>query len=491
MTEDRTAKTETGVGESGESPLEELGAIVGRQFVVTGDALEPFTHDATFLEGQASAAVLPGSTDEVSRVIAVCNRLGIAVVARGSGTSLVGGPVSLTGGIVLSLERMNDIVIDRGNVCAIAGAGAITGKIQEAAALYGLMYPPDPASLQMSSIGGNVACNSGGPSCLKYGVTADYVMGMTVALADGQVLNLGGRTRKRSSGYRLAHLFVGSEGTLGVVTEVVLKLIPLTKYRATGMIGFRAGRDAAAAVARLMGSGYLPAALELMDRGALEVVRHLLPPGFESDFDCVLLIEQDGSSADQVQDELERMVVVLDGDDNRLAQSNSEREKLWHARRSFAQVLMALPKNFFAEDVSVPIAAIPEMLERVHQLAAETGLKIPVVGHAGDGNLHPCFVFENGQRGSVGPAAARLFADAVELGGSISGEHGLGALKRDHAAREHSDLEFGLMKRIKEIFDPRGVLNPHKVFPEAPADDAFLDRQPGWRDGRRRSEIGD
>ena len=455
------------------------------------DALEPFSHDATFMDGELVAAVLPGTTAEVSAVLKVCHRHGIPVVARGGGSSLVGGSVPLGGGIVLSLERMSGIEIDTGNVCAIAQAGAITGRIQEEAAAHGLMYPPDPASLQMSSIAGNVACNSGGPSCLKYGVTADYVMGMTVVLADGEVLKLGGRTRKRSSGYRLAHLFVGSEGTLGIVTEVVLKLIPLPRHRATAIVSFRTATDAAAAVARLMGSGHLPAALELMDRGALELVKHLLPPGLGTDAGCVLLIEQDGGSPEQVQADIESMVVVVDGNDNRLAQSGSERDKLWNARRSFGKVLMSMPKNYFAEDISVPISAIPEMLSRIEQLAAETGLSIPVVGHAGDGNLHPSFVFEDDQRDLIGPAAAQLFADAVELGGSISGEHGLGALKRDHAAREHSAPEFELMRQLKAALDPKGILNPHKVFPEAPADGGFLDRQPGWQASRRRSEIGD
>jgi len=185
------------------------------------------------------------------------------------------------------------------------------------------------------------------------------------------------------------------------------------------------------------------------------------------------------------------MVVIVDGIDNRLAQSGSERDKLWSARRSFGKVLMSMPKNYFAEDLSVPIAAIPEMLARIQRLAAETGLKIPVVGHAGDGNIHPAIVFDDDQRDLVGPAAAQLFADAVELGGSISGEHGLGSLKRDHAAREHSALEFDLMRQLKAVMDPKGILNPHKVFPEGPADGAFLDRQPGWRAARRRSEIGD
>jgi glycolate oxidase subunit GlcD len=470
--------------------MRELAAVVGDRHVIT-DALEPFSHDATFMDGGLIAAVLPGTTAEVSGVMRVCHQHGISVVARGGGSSLVGGSVPLGGGIVLSLERMSRIEIDTGNVCAIAGAGAITARIQEEAATHGLMYPPDPASSQMSSIGGNIACNSGGPSCLKYGVTADYVMGMTVVLADGEVLQLGGRTRKRSSGYRLAHLFIGSEGTLGIVTEVVLKLIPLPRHRATAIVSFSTATDAAAAVARLMGSGHLPAALELMDRGALDLVGHLLPPGLGKGAGCVLLIEQDGGSPEQVQADIEAMVVVVDGIDNRLAQSGSERDKLWNARRSFGKVLMSMPKNYFAEDLSVPIAAIPEMLARIERLAAETGLNIPVVAHAGDGNMHPSIVFDDDQRDLVGPAAARLFADAVELGGSISGEHGLGSLKRDHAAREHSALEFDLMRQLKTVMDPKGILNPHKVFPEGPADGGFLDRQPGWRTSRRRSEIGD
>ena len=470
--------------------LRELAAVVGDRHVIS-DALEPFRHDATFMDGELIAAVLPETTAEVSEVMKVCHHHRIPVVARGGGSSLVGGSVPLGGGIVLSLERMSGIEIDTDNVCAVAEAGAITGRIQEEAALHHLMYPPDPASASMSSIGGNVACNSGGPSCLKYGVTADYVMGMTVVLADGQVLRLGGRTRKRSSGYRLAHLFIGSEGTLGIVTEVTLKLIPLPQHRATAIVSFRTATHAADAVARLMGSGHLPAALELMDRGALELVQHLLPPGLGTDAGCVLLIEQDGASPEQVHDDIEAMIVVVDGIDNRLAQSGSERDKLWNARRSFGKVLMAMRKNYFAEDLSVPISAIPEMLARIERLAVETGMKIPVVAHAGDGNVHPAIVFDDHQRSLVGPAAARLFADAVELGGSISGEHGLGLLKRDHAAQEHSALEFDLMRQLKALMDPNGILNPHKVFPEEPADGAFLDRQPGWRAGQGRSEIGD
>jgi glycolate oxidase len=326
--------------------------------------------------------------------------------------------------------------------------------------------------------------------CLKYGVTADYVLGMTVVLADGTVLRLGGRTRKRSSGYRLQQLFVGSEGTLGIVTEVVLKLLPLPRHHATAMVGYASVEDAAQAVSRLLASGHLPAALELMDREALALVADRMPPGFHPDLDAVLIVEQDGGDRDQVQAGLEAITELLGGVDNRVAQSESERSRLWDARRSFGKVLMSMPKSFFAEDVAVPIGRIPEMVRRVRLLGEETGLRIATVGHAGDGNLHPTLIFSEDQRELVGQAAARIFRDAIELGGSISAEHGLGALKRDFAEEEHGPEAIALMRRLKGLLDPQGLLNPHKVLPEAPADGAFLERQPGWRTPRQRSELG-
>src|SRR5919201_805962 len=317
--------------------VDRLREIVGAANVVTGDAAVDFTHDATFLEHD------------------------LLVVARGSGTSLVGGSVPLGGGIVLSLDRMNGIEIDAPNTMAVAGPGAITAHIDAAAAEHGLMYPPDPASMDLCSIGGNVACNSGGMRCIKYGLTADYVVGLTVVLADGQVLKLGGRRRKRSSGYRLIQLFVGSEGTLGIVTEVILKLLPLPRHRATELGGFRRVEDAGQAVARVLGAGHFPACVELLDRDTMQLVHEGLPPGFEPDLDAALIIEQDGNDEEQVQLTLLQMVVLLDGVDNRIAQSSVERERLWQARRNFGKVLMSMPHNNFAEDVAGPIRQNPQM----------------------------------------------------------------------------------------------------------------------------------
>lgn len=474
--------------------LDRLREIAGAGNVLTGEGAAEFTHDATFMEHDLLAVVRPADTGQVAAVVGACAAAGTPVVARGSGTSLVGGPVPMAGGVVLSLDRLTHLEVDVANTVAVAGAGVITRQLDEAANAHGLMYPPDPASVELSTIGGNVACNSGGLRCVKYGVTADYVVGLTVVLADGRVLRLGGRLRKRSSGYRLMHLFVGSEGTLGIVTEVIVKLVPLPRHRATAMVGFPSVEAAAAAVSRMLAAGHLPAAVELLDRGTIALVRDRLPAGFDPGLEAVLIVEQDGNDEEFVQLELMRMVEVLDGVDNRIAQSSLERERLWDARRNFGKVLMGMPHNYFAEDVAVPIGSIPEMTRRVARLAEETGLRIVTVGHVGDGNLHPTIVFDAEQRSLVSGAAARIFRDAIDLGGTISAEHGLGALKRDYAEEEHGALAVGLMRQLKALLDPAGILNPHKVLPEEPADDEFLNRMPGWHpdpEGRaRRTEAG-
>ena len=473
--------------------LDRIRAVVGEAHVVVDGRLEDYEHDGTFLQHSLTAAVLPADTGQVAEVVKLCHGERVPVTTRGAGSGLVGGPVPLAGGIVLSLERLTDLEIDAANLMAVAGAGVVNGDLDAAAAAEGLMYPPDPASKLISTIGGNVACNSGGPHCLKYGLTADYVVGMTVVLADGTVLELGGRLRKRSSGYRLMHVFIGSEGTLGIVTRVIVKLVPRPRHHAAAMVGFETIEDAAAAVRRLLQAGHFPAALELMNRGAIEIVGHLLPAGFRPGHEAVIVVEQDGSDAEQVLVQLAEMVQVLDGVDNRVAQSEAEREGIWTARRHFGSVLVEQRKNVFSEDIGVPISMIPEMVRRFQALAEKHRISMPTVAHAGDGNLHPTLVFEEDQRHLVAPIAAQIFRDAVELGGTVSAEHGLGALKRDFAALEHSEAEIGWWRRLKDLFDPLGILNPHKVFPEQPADDHFLDQQPGWgrklASGRDRSEV--
>ena len=471
-----------------------LSAIVGADHVLSDGAIEEYSHDATFVESPPLAVVLPATTDEVAAVARVCSETGTPLTTRGQGSGLVGGPVPLSGGVVLSTERFTSIEIFDRDLMATAGAGAITGDIDAAAAEHGLMYPPDPGSVSMCSIGGNVACNSGGMHCLKYGVTADYVTGLTVVLVDGTVLRLGGRLRKRSSGYRLLSLFVGSEGTLGIVTEVTVKLIPRPRQHATAMVSFDSIEDASEAVGRLLTSGHFPAALELLNQSALHHVGDLLPAGLSSEHAAVLIVEQDGSDAESVLMELAQMVEVLGGTGDWVAQTDAEREGLWKARRTFGQVLRRERKNVFGEDVAVPLSQIPEMVRRFDTMAREHGVQMPAVAHVGDGNLHPNFLFEESQRPLVAPLAAQILRDSIELGGTISAEHGLGCLKRDFAILEHGDVAIGWWRKLKDLFDPKGILNPHKLFPEQPADDRFLDAQPGWgktlASGLDRTESG-
>jgi glycolate oxidase len=457
-----------------------LQAIVGLEYVLSGERSEPYARDRSFLVASCVCVAFPSNTQEVSAILRLCHRLGVSVVARGSGTGEEGGAVPLSGSLVLSLERLKDLDIDRANLVAVAGAGVITLDLQNAAASHGLLYPPDPGSTSICSIGGNVSTNAGGMVSVRYGVTADYVLGMTVVLADGTVLRLGGRTRKRSSGYRLHQLFIGSEGTLGVVTEVILKLIPRPRHRATALIGYASVDDAGAAVSRLLQAGHVPVAIEIIDRSALALIKHHLPADFSRDFEAVLIVENDGNDKDEVDRSLAAFVQVLGGVDNRIAHSELERQGIWNARRSVGDELQGMAKNFFGGDVVVPIGLVSEMIRRIQRVSAESGLEIATFGHAGDGNLHPAIIFTDEQRPLVGRAAAQIFRDALELGGSLSAEHGLGAVKRDFAEEEHGPQAMALMRTIKKAMDPLGILNPQKVFPQAPDDDDFLARQPGW-----------
>jgi glycolate oxidase len=380
----------------------------------------------------------------------------------------------------LSLERLKRLEVHKDDTCAVVGAGTITGELQRAAAACGLFYPPDPGSVHISTIGGNIACNAGGMRCVKYGVTSDYVLGLTVVLADGRILTLGGSTRKRASGYRLTQLFVGSEGTLGIVCEATLRLDPLPRNAKTAMVGYLTVDDAARAVSQLMASGYLPSAIELLDRRTLELVSDRLPDEFRASLEAVLIVEADGNEAEQVGEELQEMVERLAGADVKVARTDSDSESLWDARRQIGRAVTKRRHSSLSEDIAVPLSQVAAMIGYIHEVSQQLEVEVIVFGHIGDGNLHPVFVFDHSQRAAVSAAAARIFRKALALGGTVSAEHGLGALKRDFALAEHGADSLSLMRAIKDDFDPTGILNPHKVFPEGPAEDGFLSRQPGW-----------
>jgi glycolate oxidase len=372
--------------------------------------------------------------------------------------------------------------------------GVVTGDLQKAVEKIGLFYPPDPASLNQSTIGGNVACNAGGPRCLKYGVTKDYVLGVTVVLMDGKVLRLGGRTVKNVTGYQLVQLFVGSEGSLGVITEIILRLVPLPRYRSTAAAYFPALDAASEAVTAIMSAGILPATLEMMDRTTINVVEDYLNMGLPREAEALLLLEQDGNDEDAARAEVGRMASVcreLGATSVDVAQTPAERDNLWRARRAVSGALGRVRPNKLGEDIVVPRSKIPAMVRCIEQISERHGLPIAVFGHAGDGNLHPNILFDrrlDGELERVERAAADIFMAALDLGGTLSGEHGIGSLKREFLEDDLGKDTVDVMRAIKQTLDPKGLLNPHKIFPERPggAHEDFLRALPtleGWTPG--------
>lgn len=453
--------------------LARLRQIVGPAHVHSGPAqLIAYSYDGTFQQRRPDVAVAPATTDEVAAVLRLANEHGIPVVPRGAGSGLAGGTVPLAGGIVLNLARMNRIrEISPADGVAVVEPGVITARLQAEAERLGLFYPPDPASLKQSSLGGNVATNAGGPRCLKYGTTKDYVLGLTVVLADGRVLRTGGRLVKQSTGYQLTQLFVGSEGTLGVITEIVLKLVPRPREQATARAAFPSLDQAAATVTATLTAGLLPTALELLDRTCIELVEDHLQLGLPRDAEALLLLEADGSDRAAVQAEVAQMAEIArqhGATEVRVAGDAAEREALWAARRAVSPALGRARPNKLGEDIVVPRSRIPEMVRRVRAIAAEVGLPIPVFGHAGDGNLHPNILFDRrlpGELERVERAATAIFRAALDLDGTLSGEHGVGSLKREFLGERLGAEGVWAMRAIKQALDPKGILNPGKLFP--------------------------
>lgn len=454
--------------------LAQLRAVVGPQNVLSGPAeLLAYSYDGTFQQRVPDVVVSPATTEEVSQLLRLAFQESVPVIPRGAGTGLAGGTIPLTGGLILNLTRMNRIQeIDRVNFFATVEAGVVTAQLQTEVEKLGLFYPPDPASLNQCTLGGNAACNAGGPRCLKYGVTKDYVLGMTVVLADGQVLHLGGKLLKNVTGYQLAQLFVGSEGTLGVITELILKLRPLPRARSTAAAFFPSLEDAARGVVAITGRGILPVALELMDGTTINLVEDYLGIGLPRNVDAMLVLEQDGGREEEVAREVEEMAQIcreMGASHVQTASTPEAREELWRARRAVSAALgrYGLP-NRLGEDIVVPRSQMVAMIRRVREIGQEHQIPVPIFGHAGDGNLHPNFLFDLRKPGDlerVEKAAAQVFRAALELGGTLSGEHGIGTLKRDFLEEDMGPAAVSVMGAIKKTLDPKGILNPGKVFP--------------------------
>lgn len=453
--------------------LHALREIVGEEHVLSDEAdLIAYSIDGTWIERRPLAVVLPASAQEVSAVLKLANRERIVVAPRGSASGLSGGAIPLGGGIALALTRMNRILeIDRANQLVVVGPGVITANLQAEVEKVGLFYPPDPSSLNVSAIGGNVAENAGGARCLKYGVTADYVMGLQVVLPTGEIIRTGGRMVKNVTGYNLRQLFTGAEGTLGVVTEVTLKLLPLPKYRLTALAVFPRLEDAAAVVSEIMSSGLLPASIELMDQITVQCVEEMLHAGLPTDAEALLLLAFDGNYEQIVSGELAAAAEICERCGVRSLQrahTPTESEQLWRARRSISPALARKSSGKLGEDISVPRSAVPEIIRRIRAISAQYQLTIPVFGHAGDGNLHPnilCNRSDPTEMQRVRLAAAAIFEAAIACGGTLSGEHGIGLLKKEFMEQDLGREAIETMKRIKLALDPQNILNPGKIFP--------------------------
>lgn len=455
--------------------IERLTKVIGREYVLsTPEDLAVYSYDGTFAESRPDLVVLPASTEQVSEVVKVAAEMRVPIVARGMGSGLAAGSIPNTsGGIVVSMTRMNHILeIDTENATVRAEAGIVTADLQVAVEKIGLFYPPDPSSIRHSTIGGNIACNAGGPRCLKYGVTGDYVLGLTVVLADGRILKTGGKPIKDVTGYDLNGLFTGSEGTLGIITEALLRLVAKPRYAKTALAEFDSLHDASRTVNAILTAGIVPASLELMDQTAIICIEEAMKLGLNTDVEASLIIETDGANEQNVLSEIEAAAKICQETGARsvkTAQSEAERANLWKARRSISPALARKAPNKLGEDVTVPRSAIPEMVQRVRAISAKHGLPIVIFGHAGDGNLHPNILFDKRdpkQWEKVEKMVAEEFEAALDLGGTLSGEHGVGVLKRPYLEKALGSISLDVQRSIKRALDPQNILNPGKMFRE-------------------------
>lgn len=430
-----------------------------------------YGYDATWAEGLPDVVVHAESTEDVVWVLRIANELEVPVVPRGGGTGLAGGTVPIAGGICLNLARMNRILeIDPADGVAVVQPGVITHTLQQAVEAHGLFYPPDPASLYMSTIGGNVATNAGGPRCLKYGVTRDYVLGLEVVIPGGEVLRLGGRVMKDVSGYDLKHLFIGSEGTLGVITEVTVRLLPRPPALGALAVAFDRLESACEAVVAILSSGMLPLMAELMDQGVMRAVEAFHPYGLPIEAEALLLLAADGEE-EAVRIDLARMVQraqSFGGHVVRIATDTESANTLWEPRRQASPAIARLAPHKLSEDIAVPRSQIPLMVRHIQRIAQETGVPIVLYGHIGDGNLHPTLLCDRRnpeEMNRVTQAAKQIFHIALELGGVLSGEHGIGILKLDFMPQAFSSAIIEKLWTVKLIFDPKNIMNPGKKLP--------------------------
>ncbi|MGB8873590.1 MAG: FAD-binding oxidoreductase [Desulfobaccales bacterium] len=454
------------------SLIKEIAGLVGPEHLLTSpEDCWTYAYDATDQARMPEAVVFPGSAAEISQILRLANEHRFPVTPRGAGSGRSGGAVPIAGGVVLVLTRLNRILeIDPADLVAVVEPGVILARFKAAVAAQGLYYPPDPASADFCTIGGNVAECAGGAVAVQYGVTRDYVLGLTVVLPTGEIIDAGTRTMKGVVGYDLTRLFLGSEGTLGVISRITLKLVPKPAARQTLAAGFESLEAAARAVIQILTAGLAPTALEFLDPVTLGCVRELLPFEVPVEAAALLLVAVDGHPHD-VEERAAGIARFCEEQGARpvlRAQSAAEADELWKARQVISPAILKVKPQKVSEDVVVPLSAIPDLIAGLQKISRRRGLIIPCYGHAGDGNIHVNVLYDrkiDRERQAVGAAVEDIFHLVRELRGTLSGEHGIGLTKAPYLGMELSHAAIALEQRLKRAFDPNDIMNPGKIFP--------------------------
>lgn len=461
-----------------------LIAILGESYYKDDrQTLVTHSYDGTpMLQSLPDAVIYPENTQQISEIMKVLSEYRIPLISRGSGTNLCGGTVPVHGGVVMVMHRMNRILeVDQENLTATVQPGLNTKEFSSYVEELGLFYPPDPSSMSISTIGGNIAACSGGLRGLKYGTTKDYVIGLEAVLANGSIIHTGGKLMKDVAGYDLTKLLVGSEGTLAVITEATLKLIPPPKFKKTMIAMYHDIYGAARTVSRIIGQQIIPATLEFLDHGTLRVVDDFAKLGLPKDIEAILIIEQDGEP-EMVERDLTQIESICQAEAAvrvEIAKSAEEADKLLTARRSALTALARLRPTTILEDATVPRSKIADMVLEINQIAKKHDVQICTFGHAGDGNLHPTAITDARDKAEIERVEAAfedIFAAAIRLGGTITGEHGVGVVKAPFLEWKAGEAGVEVMKGIKKAFDPLDILNPGKIFAETRRRRMVIDR---------------
>ncbi|MDD3593171.1 MAG: FAD-linked oxidase C-terminal domain-containing protein [Candidatus Gastranaerophilales bacterium] len=414
--------------------------------------------------------LFPSSTAQISEIMKLAHKFKIPVTTRGAGTNMAGACVPFEGGIVICTSKMNKIIeIDKQNQTCTVQCGVIVAQLQQAVEEFNLFYPPDPSNLKVSTIGGSIGMSSSGPRTFKYGGTKDYVLGLEVVMADGQILKTGANVIKDVTGLNLTQLFTGSEGILGIVCEVTLRLIPKPQDNRVALIYFDKIDNASSAINAIIAGGITPSVLDIIDQTTMEIIEQFHPAGFLTQNEAALFIEVDGDKS-AIEKQISLISAIcqdLGSTAQKIANDEIEKQRLWTARRASFGAICKLRPNVLSEDMVVPRTKMPDMIKKTYEIGSKYGLNISIVGHAGDGNFHPHIAFdlrdkEETQRANA--AIAEMFECAVAFGGKISGEHGIGRVKAKYLKSSVDPVAFEYMKKIKTLFDPNNILNPGKVF---------------------------